>query len=198
MRFEHLVEINDPLNPLIPSLTREQVWSGLMLRVDEPTVFLPGLERCEILSRTADQVERRLHFGGVQVRDTVTFSPLEWVRFESSANAEHAGGRLTIRLEQPELHIAYLLCYGLALRVYEALEAHRPGRKLNTNVEFYSAVVMEGVGLPADLFTPTFAVSRTAGWTAHILEQVADNRLIRPDAEYIGPPERPLPTLQPA
>lgn len=108
MRFEHLVEINDPLNPLIPSLTREQVWSGLMLRVDEPTVFLPGLERCEILSRAADQVERRLLFGGVQVRDTVTFSPLEWVRFESSANAEHAGGRLTISLEQPDPLRLYL------------------------------------------------------------------------------------------
>ena len=76
------------------------------------------------------------------------------------------------------------------------LEAHRPGRKLYTNVEFYSALVMEGVGLPADLFTPTFAASRTAGWTAHALEQVADNRSIRPDADYIGPAERPYPVVE--
>ena len=55
------------------------------------------------------------------------------------------------------------------------------------NVEFYPAVVMHAVGLPRDLFTPTFAVGRMAGWTAHILEQVADNRLICPDAEYVGP-----------
>lgn len=73
------------------------------------------------------------------------------------------------------------------------LEAHRPGRKLYTNVEFYSALVMEGAGLPADLFTPTFAASRTAGWTAHIMEQVSDNRIIRPDADYTGPAERPYP-----
>lgn len=100
MRFEHLIEINDPLNPLIEPLSREQVWDGLMYRVDEPTVFLPGLERCVILSRAADRVERELYFGQVRIRDTVTFAPLDWVRFESAANAQHAGGRLTIRLEQ--------------------------------------------------------------------------------------------------
>lgn len=108
MRFEHLVEINDPLNPLIQTLSREQVWSGLMFRVDEPTVFLPGLERCEILSRAAGRVERRLHFGSVQVHDTVTFSDRDWVSFESAANAEHAGGRLTIRLEEPDPLRLYL------------------------------------------------------------------------------------------
>jgi citrate synthase len=80
----------------------------------------------------------------------------------------------------------------------EALHRAKPGARLYTNVEYYSAVVLEGVGLPRDLFTPTFAVARTAGWTAHALEQAADNRLIRPDVEYIGPPKgrvwpRPLP-----
>lgn len=68
----------------------------------------------------------------------------------------------------------------------EALGREKPGRRLFTNVEFYSAVVLEAVGLPRELFTPTFAVARTAGWAAHALEQVADNRLIRPDVEYIG------------
>jgi citrate synthase len=67
------------------------------------------------------------------------------------------------------------------------LEEQKPGRHLFTNVEFYSAVVLASVGLPGDLFTPTFAASRVAGWTAHILEQVANNRLIRPEAEYTGP-----------
>lgn len=67
------------------------------------------------------------------------------------------------------------------------LEETKPGRRLYTNVEFYSSVVMDAVGLPADLFTPTFASSRVAGWTAHILEQAANNRLIRPEAEYTGP-----------
>jgi hypothetical protein len=51
LHFEHLIEINNPLNPLIEPLSVEQVWHGLMYRVEEPTVFLPGLERCTILSR---------------------------------------------------------------------------------------------------------------------------------------------------
>jgi citrate synthase len=80
--------------------------------------------------------------------------------------------------------------FALAHRVEELalalLEEQKPGRRLYTNVEFYSAVVLSSVGLPGDLFTPTFAASRVAGWTAHILEQVANNRLIRPEAEYTG------------
>jgi citrate synthase len=67
------------------------------------------------------------------------------------------------------------------------LEEQKPGRRLYTNVEFYSAVVLNAVGLPRDLFTATFAASRCAGWTAHILEQFADNRLIRPQSQYTGP-----------
>lgn len=108
MRFEHLVEINDPLNPLIEPLSTERVWHGLMYRVDDPTVFLPGLESCSILSRAEGRVERELHFGQASVRDVVTFEPFEWVRFESSATADHAGGRLTIRLEQPETDHLFL------------------------------------------------------------------------------------------
>jgi citrate synthase len=60
----------------------------------------------------------------------------------------------------------------------------------NTNVEFYSSVVMHSVGLPTDLFTPSFACSRTAGWTAHVIEQAANNRLIRPRTEYTGPRDK--------
>ena len=73
--------------------------------------------------------------------------------------------------------------------VLAALRAAKPGARLYTNVEFWSAVVLEAVGLPRALFTPTFAVARTAGWTAHALEQAEDNRLIRPDIEYVGPPK---------
>ena len=78
-----------------------------------------------------------------------------------------------------------------ALRVLEEL---KPGRRLYTNVEFYAGVVMNSVGIPPDMFTPTFACSRTVGWTAAIAEQAADNRLIRPSALYVGPAApRPLP-----
>jgi citrate synthase len=60
-------------------------------------------------------------------------------------------------------------------------------KKLNANVDFYSASTYHSLGIPIDLFTPIFAVSRISGWTAHVLEQYANNRLIRPRAEYIGP-----------
>ena len=74
----------------------------------------------------------------------------------------------------------------------EELRASKPGRALYTNVEFWSAVVLERAGIPRQLFTPTFAASRTIGWTAHIVEQVRDNRLIRPTSTYLGPADRKL------
>lgn len=71
-----------------------------------------------------------------------------------------------------------------ALRV---LHEHKPDRRLDTNVEFYTALLLHGLGLPTELFTPTFAVGRVLGWCAHYLEQLRDGRLIRPQSEYIGP-----------
>ena len=71
-------------------------------------------------------------------------------------------------------------------------------KKLNPNVDFYSASTYYMMGIPIDLYTPIFAVSRISGWTAHILEQYANNRLIRPRADYIGPayPQRFIPLEQ--
>jgi citrate synthase len=66
------------------------------------------------------------------------------------------------------------------------IHERKPDRKIYTNVEFYSAAVLAAVGLPGDMFTPTFAVSRSVGWTAHVLEQAANNRLIRPASEFVG------------
>jgi citrate synthase len=60
-------------------------------------------------------------------------------------------------------------------------------KNLNANVDFYSATVYYSLGIPTDLFTPIFAIARTAGWTAHVLEQLSNNRLIRPQSRYIGP-----------
>ena len=78
----------------------------------------------------------------------------------------------------------------VALRI---LAEKHPDRPLKTNVEFYAAPVLMGVGLAPDLFPATFSLARHAGWTAHVLEQAADNRLIRPDVNYVGPAERDLP-----
>ena len=60
-------------------------------------------------------------------------------------------------------------------------------KNLYPNVDLYSATVYYSLGIPTDLFTPLFAISRTSGWTAHVLEQLADNRLIRPRGVYDGP-----------
>lgn len=79
----------------------------------------------------------------------------------------------------------------LAVHVEETairlLEQYKPGRRLYTNVEFFAAAVMRSVSMPAELFTPTFAASRMVGWTAHIVEQAANNRIFRPQSAYIGP-----------
>ncbi|HKT08398.1 MAG TPA: citrate synthase/methylcitrate synthase [Gemmatimonadaceae bacterium] len=67
------------------------------------------------------------------------------------------------------------------------LEEYKPDRRLKTNVEFYTALLLHGLGLDVPLFTPTFAISRVSGWIAHAFEQRAANRLIRPKSEYVGP-----------
>ena len=72
--------------------------------------------------------------------------------------------------------------------VVDVLAELKPGRELYANVEYYAGIVMESAGLPPELFTATFAASRTVGWSAHVLEQAGDNRLIRPSARYVGPP----------
>jgi citrate synthase len=73
-------------------------------------------------------------------------------------------------------------------RIVEVLAELKPGRNLYANVEFYAGVVMEMCGLPRAMFTPTFTVSRVVGWSANILEQAADAKIIRPAARYVGPP----------
>jgi citrate synthase len=75
------------------------------------------------------------------------------------------------------------------------LQARRPDRVLATNVEFWSAVVLDFAEVPPQLFTPMFTCARTAGWSAHIMEQKREGRLIRPTAKYVGPPPRPLSDL---
>ena len=84
--------------------------------------------------------------------------------------------------------------YELARRVEKTavalLAEYKPGRNLQTNVEFYTALLLHGVGLPTDLFTPTFAIGRVAGWAAHCFEQLASGRLIRPQSAYVGARDR--------
>ncbi|MGW3497577.1 citrate synthase [Streptomyces sp. NPDC001020] len=81
-------------------------------------------------------------------------------------------------------------------RVEAILAELKPGRELHTNVEFYAGVVMELCGLPREMFTPTFATARVVGWSANILEQAEDPKIIRPAARYVGPvPPVTVPTV---
>ncbi|HET9766954.1 MAG TPA: citrate/2-methylcitrate synthase, partial [Thermoanaerobaculia bacterium] len=81
----------------------------------------------------------------------------------------------------------YALARHVEATALRLLREKKPDRRLDTNVEFYTALLLHGLGLPTDLFTPTFAIGRVAGWTAHCLEQLREGRLIRPQAEYVGP-----------
>ncbi|NMG65268.1 DUF1857 family protein [Azoarcus indigens] len=102
MKFEHLVEVNDLADPAATALSREELWFGLLCRAEDARPFLPGLEACEIMERGEGMLLRELRFGSAVIRDRVTFSELEWIRFESEATPEHAGGWLTISIEEPQ------------------------------------------------------------------------------------------------
>src|SRR5688572_9508238 len=81
----------------------------------------------------------------------------------------------------------YSLARAVEADAIRLLEEYKPGRRLNTNVEFYTALLLHGLGFDVPLFTPTFAISRVSGWIAHAFEQRRANRIIRPQSDYSGP-----------
>jgi citrate synthase len=95
--------------------------------------------------------------------------------------AEELGGA---GLENRKLYELARAAEKTALRV---LEEHKPGRNLKTNVEFYTALVLQALGLQPKQFVALFACGRVAGWCAHVIEQHAEDHLIRPQSEYTGP-----------
>ena len=124
----------------------------------------------------------------------------DWVRGEVAAGRRIMGfGHAVYRAPDPRSALLREVAERLGGDLVEfatAVEAEilvtlaelKPGRPLPSNVEFYAGVVMETAGLPRSMFTPTFAVSRTVGWCAHIVEQAAAGKLIRPSSRYVGPP----------
>jgi citrate synthase len=84
----------------------------------------------------------------------------------------------------------YTLARAVEATAIRLLEEYKPGRRLQTNVEFYTALLLHGLGLDVPLFTPTFAISRVSGWIAHAFEQRRVNRIIRPQSEYVGARDR--------
>jgi citrate synthase len=96
--------------------------------------------------------------------------------------------RAVERLERAGIAAPRLPLARAVERAAEGVLARRyPERALRANVEFYTAVLLDVLGVPREAFTPTFAVSRTAGWIAHVREQRATGRLIRPSSRYVGP-----------
>jgi citrate synthase len=81
----------------------------------------------------------------------------------------------------------YALARSVEAEALRLLEEYKPGRRLQTNVEFYTALLLHGLGFDVELFTPTFAISRVSGWIAHAFEQRRAGRIIRPQSEYVGP-----------
>ena len=88
----------------------------------------------------------------------------------------------------------YALARDVESTALRLLEEYKPGRRLQTNVEFYTALLLHGLGLDVPLFTPTFAIGRVSGWIAHAFEQRSANRIIRPQSEYVGPRNRTWPS----
>jgi hypothetical protein len=102
LNFEHLIQINDPSNPLVQPMTREQLWEGLVLRAEQPQLFVLGLDSCTILAREGNTLERELHYGHATVRDHVTLTLGESVRYDIAATDTYVGGSLTMTIEEPE------------------------------------------------------------------------------------------------
>ena len=101
MKFEHLIEINDPMNPLMDTLSIEQVWRGLVLRAESPSLFVPHLDECIIGERSSGSFARRLRYGDLVIDDVVYMTPLKEVRFEVPAQGEIAASNLRMIIETP-------------------------------------------------------------------------------------------------
>ena len=125
MRFEHLIQINDPLMPLLDTLTREQLWRGLVLRAEDPTQFVLGLEVATIHSRRVwgDEIEliRTLDFGSFKVDDRVRLLPQWRSEIHTRAGPTWPASRMSIEIEEPQPELLFLRF------VYELDETAAPG-----------------------------------------------------------------------
>lgn len=102
MQFEHLIEINDSLNPLIDPLTRDQLWRGLVMRAEAPKLFVPWLDECRLLERDETVLHRELRYEALHIRDQVTFTPQETVRYDVPAQGDILTSSLIMTIEEPQ------------------------------------------------------------------------------------------------
>ena len=102
MHFTHLIEINDPLLPLVDVLSRTQLWRGLVLRAEAPILFVPHLDACDITTRDARGFSRTLRYGDLIIQDEVMLHPQERIEIRVPAQGEIAASSLTMTIEEPQ------------------------------------------------------------------------------------------------
>ncbi len=169
-----------------------------------------GADAAAAISSAVGALSGPLHGGApsrvLQMLDDVekTGDATTYVKAEMDAGRRLMGfGHRVYRAEDPRARVLrrtakelgshrYEVAEALEKAAIEELSARYPDRPLRTNVEFWSAVVLDFAEVPAHMFTSMFTCARTAGWSAHILEQKRLNKLIRPSAKYVGPAPRPV------
>lgn len=111
LRFAHLVQINDPRNPMVAPMSRRQLWQALVLRAEAPQLFLPWVDEIAVRQRPDGSLERQLRFGDYQVRDQVRFDEEESVEYTVLEEERPSSFSLTMRIEEPapgELFVRFL------------------------------------------------------------------------------------------
>jgi hypothetical protein len=108
MKFEHLIEVNDLLNPLMDTITHQQLWRGLVLRAESPKLFVPHLDEAEISDRTTAGFSRRLRYGDVVIEDNVVLHEPYVVRYNVPAQKDISASSLTMTIEMPQPERLYV------------------------------------------------------------------------------------------
>jgi hypothetical protein len=102
MKFNHLIQINDPLNPLIDAMSREELWNGLVLRAEAPKLFMPHLDECNLSEQRAGSVQRELRYGELKIRDLVTYQPQVRVHYQVPAQGDIPASGMSMTIEEPQ------------------------------------------------------------------------------------------------
>jgi hypothetical protein len=108
MKFNHLVEINDPSNSLLDPLTRDQLWHGLVLRAEAPTLFVPWLDSCKLMQRSSHAVARELRYGTLLVCDNVTFISQQSVHYAVPQQNDIPASTLVMSIEEPQPGVLFV------------------------------------------------------------------------------------------
>lgn len=102
MKFEHLIEVNDLRDPMVAPLTRQQLWRGLVLRAERPTLFMPHLEVCDILDRSERMISRSMKYGELVILDRVSFLEEHQVCYHVPAQKDFSDASMTMSIEEPQ------------------------------------------------------------------------------------------------